>query len=184
MAAKKFAGAKRFVNNSNFLLLALLMVAILFLLIAFGPFSANNLGLLSKKQQNQESHAALLPPGGGSSAVTPPCIGVHKVMVGQSVNYPYGDVDGDGKVTSLDSLLILKVTSGSPPPSPSSSYPNRPAPKEFYERADVGGKVGVESKPIDVSADDARLVLRYGAGLEKTFPACGGHTLQFDFDNP
>lgn len=184
MAAKKSVSVKRFVSNSNFLLLALLMVAILFLLIAFGPFSANKLGLLSKKQQNQESHAALLPPGGGSSAVTPPCIGVHKVMVGQSVNYAYGDVDADGKVTSADSLLIQRVVAGYPVPSPNSNFLNRPAPKEFYERADVGGKVGVESNLIDVSADDARSVLRYGASLEKTFPACGGHTGIFDFDKP
>lgn len=178
MAAKKPAGAKRFVNNSNFLLLALLMVAILFLLIAFGPFSANNLGLLSKKQQNQESQASYLPPeGGSSSSKAPPCTGRRKVGNYAFVNYRYGDVNSDGYVDSVDSLLILRAVSRLTISTPLKM-------EDFWERADVSGKVGTMSSSGEVTSDDARLVLRYGASLEKTFPACGGHTGIFDFDNP
>lgn len=63
MPAKKSLRKKILVkDNSGFLLFALLLVAALFLLIAFGPFKAEKLGWLSKKQQKQTSEAATLAP--------------------------------------------------------------------------------------------------------------------------
>lgn len=49
-------------DSSAFLLFALLLVAALFLLIAFGPFKADNFGLLGKKQETQQSEAAGIAP--------------------------------------------------------------------------------------------------------------------------
>lgn len=168
MAAKK--ASKRYAlsakNSSAFLMLTLLLVSALFLLIAFGPFRANNLGLLSKKQQNQQSEAAtILPPGDGSKR-TPPC----RFRVGQDpVAYSYGDIDRDGYITSVDALYIKKIVAG--------TYTQKDSRQPYlFTVADVSLTSLRIANLKDVDSTDSLLVLRYVAGTTNTFPACNGST--------
>ncbi|MBI4037597.1 hypothetical protein HY382_00955 [Candidatus Curtissbacteria bacterium] len=153
-------------NSSTFLMLALLLVAALFLLIAFGPFSADKLGLLGKRQENQQSEAALLPPEGGSSNLKPPC----RFRVGRDATwYSYGDIDRDGFVTSVDALLIQKTIAG--------TYAQKNSQQPYlYEVEDVGKTNPGVSGIKDVNSSDSLLILRYVSKLTDTFPACSGDT--------
>jgi len=150
-------------DNSSFLLFALLLVAALFLLIAFGPFRPDKLGLLSKKQQKQTSEAALLPPEGGGTIPKPPC----KFRFNNDTVTPpgYGDVDGDGYVTSKDALLVQRIAGG--------LSINVPVNESYtYEAADVNGTPRVKSGKGDVDSVDSLLILRYVSGMDNSFPAC------------
>lgn len=172
MPAKK--AAKRYTlnvkNNSTFLMLALLLVAALFLLIAFGPLNADKLGLLGKKQEKQQSEAAWLPPEGGGSKLKPPC----RFRVGEDATwYSYGDIDRDGYVTSVDALFIQKIVAG--------TYAQKDSRQPYlYEVADVGktnpGVSSPETGIKDVDSVDNLIILRYVSKLTDTFPACNGYT--------
>ena len=73
----------------------------------------------------------------------------------------YGDVNGDGQVTSVDSNLILQFTSGLIKFTPAQ-----------IEAADVNGSPNVLSSAGNVNSIDSTLILQYVAGLISTFPAC------------
>ncbi len=64
----------------------------------------------------------------------------------------YGDLDGNGKVTSADARSALRI-----------AVDLDPATEAARRRADVDGKDGV-------TAADARLILRFAVALEKKFP--------------
>ena len=63
-----------------------------------------------------------------------------------------GDADGDGKITSADARIVLRVSV------------NLEDPGEFRDNMDVDGD-------DRIAAADARLVLRRSVGLETSFPA-------------
>ena len=65
----------------------------------------------------------------------------------------YGDLDGNGEITSADARLALRASVGLESLS-----------AEAAAAADVNGD-------NTLSAGDARLILRYAAGLESEFPA-------------
>ncbi|MEK7558742.1 MAG: hypothetical protein AAB521_00380 [Patescibacteria group bacterium] len=77
--------------------------------------------------------------------------------------YQYGDVDGDGKISTLDSYKILDYIGGGTLTT------------SQIERADVvdpGGSPSVQSAGSDVTAKDAQWILKFLENIITTFPAC------------
>ena len=108
--------------------------------------------IMSQKQQETRQYAAPVP---GS---TPPCFVPPQILAQLGLpKFPsrgYGDVDGDGMITSVDALKILRFVSGV------ESFSG-----QQIELADVNGAPNVLSSKSDVSSVDALMILRYVARL-------------------
>ncbi len=120
------------------LYLGLFLITAFIVLASLAPKLSEKLGKLSAKKQSQSAQAAGIPA---------PC--------GQ-----YGDVDGNGQVDVVDSLLISKYLG------------NLSTPIVFTDavkkRADVNGNLQVDSA-------DQLLILRFASGISFTFPVCVDH---------
>ena len=91
----------------------------------------------------------------------PPCYIPASLNVGTR---GYGDVDGDGLISSSDAEWILQYVVGLRTLTP-----------EQIEAADVDGLPYVLSTSTDVTAVDALMVQRYVSNLISTFNACPGN---------
>ncbi|GEM_PF-5176406 len=172
MPAKKPSRQKLLVKDSSgFLLAALLLVAVLFLMIAFGPFRTDKLGLLGKKQQTQTSEAANMIPGG---SIKPPC----KFSFPNDGKIPpgYGDVNLDGYVTAVDALLVQRIVARLPIDKAhySGGVPEGDL-KYAREAADVNDTEKYVSSESDVDSVDSLKILRFISYGER-FSACFGQS--------
>lgn len=177
MPAKRKSSPKKILvkDNSGFLLFALLLVAALFLLIAFGPFKADKLGLLGKKQQTQQSEAAnMLPPDGGSSSIKPPCTFEFPNYV--KIPPGYGDVNLDGYVTAVDALFVQRIVAKLPIDKAhyAGGVPEGDL-KYAYEAANVTDTDKYVSYKEDVTSVDSLKILRFISYGER-FSSCFGQS--------
>ncbi|MEK6968782.1 MAG: hypothetical protein AABX51_09245, partial [Nanoarchaeota archaeon] len=81
----------------------------------------------------------------------------------------YGDVDGDGWISSNDAQTIY---------SAALNQLNPPLDQGQIEIADVSDKPGRASTSADINIVDYYTVLQYVLGKRNTFPVCGGATIQ------
>lgn len=177
MSAKRKSSRQKLLvkDNSAFLLFALLLVAALFLLIAFGPFKADKLGLLGKKQQTQQSEAAnMLPPDGGGTKLKPPC--QFSIPNYSKIPPGYGDVNLDGYVTAVDALLVQRVVAKLP--IDKAHYAGGVPEADLiyaYEAANVTDTDKYVSYKEDATSVDSLKILRFISYGER-FSACFGQS--------
>ncbi len=94
----------------------------------------------------------------GLRAINPPCTIPTALNVGAG---GYGDLTGDGKVSSSDSDWILQKDAGTRTLTPAQ-----------IEVADVNGTRTTLSSAADVNSIDSALILQFISGSISTFPVC------------
>ncbi len=131
-------------------------------LVVFGLVAATAVGILASNNNSNDGNRSLStrlicisnPTSSKCKPIGPPVVLEPKPISPKGPCYPYGDVDGNGKVEDADAVAILQHVAGI-----------KPLGKDFQKVADV-------NKDGKVDSIDAQLIKQYLSGKLTTFPAC------------